>query len=136
MLVDFGSAMFCFKEKSSDEVGFHGTGYYAAPEIFDKKPHGFKIDVFSIGVTLHCIVAGLPPLKRIRDTIAELRKGLVPRLPEDVSEDLVRPFDSESIDAAREAVPVNRHRVDALLRVSQTGQSAELLLLHAHQMQR
>lgn len=33
MLVDFGSAMFCFKEKSSDEVGFHGTGYYAAPEV-------------------------------------------------------------------------------------------------------
>ena len=40
MLVDFGSAIFCYGEVSVAATGFHGTPFYAAPEIFDREVYG------------------------------------------------------------------------------------------------
>ena len=40
MLVDFGSAIFCYGDVSVAAAGFHGTPFYAAPEIFGRELYG------------------------------------------------------------------------------------------------
>jgi serine/threonine protein kinase len=65
-------------------VRFHGTPFFAAPEIFAKglKADGIKADVLSLGVTLFSLVAGIPPLNRVHDARVVLRilKGKTPGL--------------------------------------------------------
>ena len=54
-LCDFGLSEFN-KENLTESVG---TVNYAAPEILEQKPYnGFKIDIFSLGVTLLTLVTG------------------------------------------------------------------------------
>lgn len=65
-----------------------GTPFFAAPEIFERRPYGLKADVFSLGVTLYTLVAGIPPLSRVHDTVVRIRRGKTPGMPGSVSQGL------------------------------------------------
>ena len=59
-LVDFGLAA-SIQKKGDKLEKKHGTAYYIAPEILNKKPYDFKCDIWSCGVVLYCMLAGKPP---------------------------------------------------------------------------
>ncbi|KAL7124088.1 hypothetical protein ABFS83_14G025600 [Erythranthe nasuta] len=58
-LVDFGSAE-CFGNGGLMS-GIVGTPYYIAPEVVSGRPYDEKIDVWSAGVILYIMLAGIPP---------------------------------------------------------------------------
>lgn len=58
-VADFGSAGF-FGEGRGME-GLVGTPYYVAPEVVAGRVYGEKVDVWSAGVILYIMLAGIPP---------------------------------------------------------------------------
>ncbi|KAK9087344.1 hypothetical protein Syun_029738 [Stephania yunnanensis] len=58
-LADFGSAEY-FREGRSMR-GIVGTPYYVAPEVLAGREYNEKIDVWSCGVILYIMLAGIPP---------------------------------------------------------------------------
>ncbi|KAL5711828.1 calcium/calmodulin-dependent protein kinase [Ranunculus cassubicifolius] len=58
-LADFGSADF-FSEGNSLS-GLVGTPYYVAPEVLSGRDYNEKVDVWSAGVILYIMLAGIPP---------------------------------------------------------------------------
>ncbi|GER34915.1 calcium-dependent protein kinase family protein [Striga asiatica] len=57
-LADFGSAEFF---RDSGMSGVVGTPYYVAPEVLSGREYGEKVDVWSAGVILYIMLAGVPP---------------------------------------------------------------------------
>ena len=64
ILCDFGLASL----NSNELEQFVGTKSHAAPEILANRPYnGFKIDIFSLGVTLFRLVTSNPPFEQAKN---------------------------------------------------------------------
>ncbi|XP_035265275.1 uncharacterized protein map3k19 isoform X3 [Anguilla anguilla] len=95
-LIDFGCArrLSCLSHSSSNGEllrSVHGTPFWMAPEVINETGHGRKSDIWSVGCTVFEMATGRPPLAHM-DKIAALfyigaRRGLMPTLPDEFSED-------------------------------------------------
>ncbi|KAG9349117.1 hypothetical protein JZ751_029437, partial [Albula glossodonta] len=95
-LIDFGCArrLSCLTHTNSNSEllrSVHGTPYWMAPEVINETGHGRKSDIWSIGCTVFEMATGRPPLAHM-DKMAALfyigaRRGLMPTLPDEFSED-------------------------------------------------
>ena len=57
-IIDFGTSIMV--DKGTTLKTTHGTSYYIAPEVLNKK-YDEKCDVWSIGVILYILLSGKPP---------------------------------------------------------------------------
>jgi serine/threonine protein kinase len=88
-IIDFGLAAVCSSARLLDRCGSPG---YVAPEVLEKQPYDFKVDVFSLGVVLYIMLSGMSPFSG--DTQREvLRKN-----QEGVINFKTQEFDNASID--------------------------------------
>ncbi|XP_049340701.1 mitogen-activated protein kinase kinase kinase 19 [Astyanax mexicanus] len=95
-LIDFGCARrlnrLTHSGGNSDLLkSVHGTPYWMAPEVINETGHGKKSDIWSIGCTVFEMATGKPPLAHMGKMAALFyigaRKGLMPPLPDDFSEE-------------------------------------------------
>ncbi|XP_058101662.1 phosphoenolpyruvate carboxylase kinase 1 [Magnolia sinica] len=73
-LADFGSAD-CFVDSGRSMRGIVGTPYYVAPEVISGRDYNEKIDVWSAGVILYIMLAGIPPF--YGDSAAEIFEAVL-----------------------------------------------------------
>ena len=81
VLLDFGGAAFARGANKTKLRGNVGTKFYSAPEVVAGKEYGAKADVWSVGVTLMVLLAGVPPPHRIAKDWKRILNGEVLRLP-------------------------------------------------------
>lgn len=77
-LGDFGLAA-KLKNDSEKRHTVCGTPNYLAPEILSNRVgHGYKVDIWSLGVVLYTMIAGRPPFetKEVKLTYEKIRKGI------------------------------------------------------------
>ncbi|XP_006350688.1 phosphoenolpyruvate carboxylase kinase 1 [Solanum tuberosum] len=111
-LADFGSAE-CFHEGQLMS-GVVGTPYYVAPEVLAGRNYSEKIDIWSAGVILYIMLAGVPPFfgdsateifeavlranlrfpSRIFHSVSPAAKDLLRRM---LSKDVSRRFSAEQV---------------------------------------
>lgn len=60
-LADFGSAEWFGANERRMMTGVVGTPYYVAPEVLSGREYNEKVDVWSLGVILYIMLAGVPP---------------------------------------------------------------------------
>jgi len=60
-LADFGSAEWFGANDRRTMTGIVGTPYYVAPEVLSGREYNEKVDVWSAGVILYIMLAGVPP---------------------------------------------------------------------------
>ncbi|XP_061092266.1 mitogen-activated protein kinase kinase kinase 19 [Conger conger] len=95
-LIDFGCArrLSCLSHSSSNGEllrSVHGTPFWMAPEVINETGHGRKSDIWSVGCTVFEMATGRPPLAHMEKMAAlfyiAARRGLMPTLPDEFSED-------------------------------------------------
>ncbi|CAF0938907.1 unnamed protein product [Adineta ricciae] len=54
-----------------------GTPNYIAPEVINKKGHGYEVDIWSLGCVLFTLLLGKPPFETatLKDTYSKIRKN-------------------------------------------------------------
>lgn len=62
-LGDFGLATYLGTAPNEKRKTFCGTLDYISPEMFNRRGHDFKIDIWSIGILIFEICAGNPPFE-------------------------------------------------------------------------
>ncbi|KAJ4967816.1 hypothetical protein NE237_014517 [Protea cynaroides] len=72
-LADFGSAEFFHDGRSMR--GIVGTPYYVAPEVLSGRDYNEKVDVWSAGVIMYIMLAGIPPF--YGDSAAEIFESVL-----------------------------------------------------------
>ncbi|WCJ43801.1 Calcium-dependent protein kinase family protein [Euphorbia peplus] len=72
-LCDFGSAEWLNEEGMM--TGVVGTPYYVAPEVVMGREYNEKADVWSVGVVLYVMLAGIPPF--YGDTVEEIFEAVI-----------------------------------------------------------
>ncbi|EEF40373.1 calcium-dependent protein kinase, putative [Ricinus communis] len=72
-LADFGSADWIGEESTMS--GVVGTPYYAAPEVVLGREYNEKVDVWSAGVVLYVMLAGIPPF--YGETVEEIFEAVI-----------------------------------------------------------
>lgn len=76
-LIDFGLSK---RVSSSGKLtSFLGTPYYVAPEVLEKRPYDFKVDVWSIGVMMYLLLTAKFPFSGYnhQETFSLIKKGYV-----------------------------------------------------------
>ncbi|KAL6989906.1 Phosphoenolpyruvate carboxylase kinase 4 [Sarracenia purpurea var. burkii] len=114
-LADFGSAE-CFREGELMS-GVVGSPYYVAPEVLAGKEYCEKVDVWSAGVILYIMLAGIPPFHG--ESAAEIFEAVLRsnlRFPSrifhsisTVAKDLLRRMLCKDVSRRFSAVQVLRH---------------------------
>ncbi|KAF6150963.1 hypothetical protein GIB67_026884, partial [Kingdonia uniflora] len=113
-LADFGSAE-CFH--GGVMSGIVGTPYYVAPEVLSGRDYNEKIDVWSAGVILYIMLAGIPPFYgetpvEIFESVLRANLRFPTRLFRDVStsvKDLLRRMLCKDVSRRFSAEQVLRH---------------------------
>ncbi|XP_065854373.1 phosphoenolpyruvate carboxylase kinase 2-like [Euphorbia lathyris] len=72
-LADFGSADWLSEERTMNSVV--GTPYYVAPEVVMGREYNEKADVWSAGVVLYVMLAGIPPF--YGETVEEIFEAVI-----------------------------------------------------------
>jgi protein-serine/threonine kinase len=86
-LTDFGLSKEGIKS-NSDAKTLCGTPEYLAPEIVDRKGHGFAVDWWSVGCIIYEMLTGQPPFilqNGNRDELFENIRKCNVRIPDNVS---------------------------------------------------
>lgn len=73
-VADFGSAVW-LPEGNCTESGVVGTPYYVAPEVLMGRDYNDKVDVWSCGVILYIMLAGVPPF--YGESVAEIFEAVL-----------------------------------------------------------
>ena len=81
VLLDFGGAAFARGANKTKLRVTSGRNFISAPEVVSGKEYGAKADVWSVGVTLMVLLAGVPPPHRIAKDWKRILNGEVLRLP-------------------------------------------------------
>ncbi|XP_057489794.1 phosphoenolpyruvate carboxylase kinase 2-like [Actinidia eriantha] len=115
-LADFGSAEY-FREGEM-MIGVVGTPYYVAPEVLAGREYSEKVDVWSAGVILYIMLAGIPPF--YGDSAADIFEAVLranlrfpPRIFHSVSpaaKDLLRRMLCKDVSRRFSAEQVLRHK--------------------------
>lgn len=115
-LADFGSAVW-LDEESGRLSGVVGTPYYVAPEVLLGREYNEKVDVWSAGVVLYVMLAGIPPF--YGETVEEIFEAVLrgnlrfpPRLFRGVSKeakDLLRKMICRDVSRRISAEQALRH---------------------------
>jgi len=66
-LADFGNSCRLNQNGKAEEQEAVGTSYWMAPEIIEEKEHDGKVDIWSFGIVVHEMLAGLPPYNQIKE---------------------------------------------------------------------
>ncbi|KAK9056743.1 hypothetical protein SSX86_024106 [Deinandra increscens subsp. villosa] len=76
-LADFGSAEWFGMNERGTMTGVVGTPYYVAPEVLSGREYNEKVDVWSAGVILYIMLAGVPPFygESSADTFEAVLRG-------------------------------------------------------------
>uniref|UniRef100_A0A5B6ZFU8 Protein kinase domain-containing protein n=1 Tax=Davidia involucrata TaxID=16924 RepID=A0A5B6ZFU8_DAVIN len=114
-LADFGSAE-CFREGELMS-GIVGTPYYVAPEVVAGREYNEKVDVWSAGVILYIMLAGIPPFygdsaTEIFEAVLRANLRFPPRVFHSVSpvaKDLLRRMLCKDVSKRFTAEQVLRH---------------------------
>ncbi|OMO72071.1 hypothetical protein CCACVL1_17963 [Corchorus capsularis] len=112
---DFGSATWLGEERTAD--GLVGTPYYVAPEVVLGRAYNDKADVWSAGVVLYVMLAGVPPFygETAEEIFAAVVRGNLrfpPRIFRSVSpeaKDLLRKMICRDVSRRLSAEQVLRH---------------------------
>jgi len=75
-IIDFGSASFC--KKNEKLRGYHGTKFFASPEMCNKGLYNEKTDNWSVGVVLIVLLTGYPEGAQVQETWQKLLRGILP----------------------------------------------------------
>ncbi|KAF5795548.1 putative protein kinase CAMK-CDPK family [Helianthus annuus] len=116
-LADFGSAEWFGMNEGGMMTGVVGTPYYVAPEILSGREYNEKVDIWSAGVILYIMLAGVPPFygETPAETFEAVLRGNL-RFPTKIfrsvspeAKDLLRKMLSKDVSRRLSAEQVLRH---------------------------
>ncbi|XP_076892378.1 phosphoenolpyruvate carboxylase kinase 1-like [Bidens hawaiensis] len=116
-LADFGSAEWFGMNENGMMSGIVGTPYYVAPEVLAGREYNEKVDVWSAGVILYIMLAGVPPFygESPADTFDTVLRGNL-RFPTKIfrnvsreAKDLLRKMLCKDVSRRLSAEQVHRH---------------------------
>ncbi|RKP15580.1 kinase-like protein, partial [Rozella allomycis CSF55] len=78
---------------------FVGTPYWMAPELIKRSGYSFKVDIWSLGITVYEVAKGVPPFMEYEPmkAIMMIPKSAPPQLPSEFSKH-IRDFLSHCLD--------------------------------------